>query len=90
LVAFAIPPAMLFGFLAICASFLLPTVGLAFAFLTSAILAYVLRVVEVLSRIPFASLPVPSFGIVYFLGYYLLIVFALFHLKKSAIGNDID
>ncbi len=77
LVAFAIPPAMLLGFLALLFSFVFPSLGLVFAFGTSGVLAYVLKVVEVLSKVPLASLSLPTIQAWLVPAYYILLALIL-------------
>jgi len=77
LVAFAIPPAMLLGFLAILFSFVFPSLGLVFAFFTTGVLAYVLKVVEVLAEVPFASLSLPTVQAWLVPAYYVLLALVL-------------
>ena len=61
LILFCIPAAMLFGFIAITAFFIHPALAFPFGVVAYFILAYILGVVGVLSRLPFASLSVPEF-----------------------------
>jgi len=77
LVAPAIPLAMLFGFLGtILSTFWFP-LGQCFAYVGWAFLEWMVTVAHVLSRIPLASLNLPSIGAVTVSAYYLLLVMIL-------------
>ncbi len=85
LVAFAIPPAMLLGFLAIVGSLFLSSLGLGLAYVASGVLSYILKVVDVLAEVPFASLAMPTLGVWFVFGYYTLLILGLvlIFLKRS-------
>ncbi len=55
LVAFAIPPAMMFGFAAVVISLFLPPVGLLIAYIAWGILTYIIKIIEILAAVPYAS-----------------------------------
>ena len=85
LVAFALPPAMLFGFIAVLLSFLSHTLALIPAYLTWGILSYIIKTIEVTSSIPYASIDIPGMKIWMMGGYYLfLVLFLYFYNKKQA------
>ncbi|MCI5051275.1 MAG: ComEC family competence protein [Candidatus Pacebacteria bacterium] len=70
LVLFAVPWAMLFGFIGSVLYIFLPFLGFPFAFITKILLEYQLLVVELFSQIPFATITVPPFHSIFlFLGY---------------------
>lgn len=82
LVAFAIPPAMLLGFLAVLFSFLSYTLAALPAYLTWGILSYIIGVVRQLSSIPYASADITGFRFWMMAGYYGLLVLFLFFMTK--------
>ncbi|MBU1018254.1 ComEC family competence protein [Patescibacteria group bacterium] len=87
LVIFAIPPAMLFGFLAVLASFLFEGVGLVFGYITWGILSYIIKVIELMAAVPYASVDIPGMRFWMMAGYYILLILVLsfFH-KRAASG----
>lgn len=66
-----IPLTMLFGFLTGAISFIGVAISLPFAFASYALLSYELKVVEIFSSLPFASISVPYFPVWLMLGVYL-------------------
>jgi competence protein ComEC len=88
LVAFAIPPAMLLGFLALLFSPLFPSLSLVFAFGTSGVLAYVIKVVDVLSKVPYASLELPKMQAWLVPAYYVLLALVLARVHFSERVSD--
>lgn len=88
LVAFALPPAMLFGFIAVLVSFLSHTLALIPAYLTWGVLTYIVKVIEITSGIPYASIDLPGMKVWMMFGYYLfLILFLYFYNKKQGSGE---
>ncbi|MBN2086833.1 ComEC/Rec2 family competence protein [Candidatus Peregrinibacteria bacterium] len=77
-VVFAIPPAMLFGFIAVILSFFSHFLGLIPAYIAWGILSYIIKVIEVMSRIPYASIDISGMKIWMMFGYYILLIFILF------------
>lgn len=65
-----IPLTMLFGFLTGAISFIGVAISLPFAFASYAFLSYELKVVEIFSSLPFASISVPYFPLWLMLGVY--------------------
>jgi competence protein ComEC len=78
LVLMFIPLTMLFGFLTGMAGFLSIALSVPFAFITYALLAYELKVVEIFSALPFASVQIESFPIWLMLGMYGLYVWIIY------------
>ncbi len=78
LVAFALPPAMLFGFIAVLLSFISHTLALIPAYITWGVLSYIIKTIEITSAIPYASIDLPGMKIWMMFGYYLLLVLVLF------------
>ena len=66
-----IPLTMLFGFLTGAISFISVAISLPFAFASYALLSYELKVVEIFSSLPFASISVPYFPAWLMVGVYL-------------------
>ena len=66
-----IPLTMLFGFLAGALSFISVAISLPFAFASYALLSYELKVVEIFSSLPFASISIPYFPAWVMIGVYL-------------------
>ncbi len=87
LVLSAIPLTMLFGFLAGIISFASPLLALPFAYVTYALLAYELAVVEWFAKLPFVAITLPYFPlwlvIFWYLGYASLLF--LWHNKQSTL-----
>ena len=82
-VIFAIPPAMLFGFLAVISSFFLHGVSMIFGYVTWGILSYIIKIIEIASVVPYASVDLPGMKIWMMFGYYiLLILFLVWYQKK--------
>ena len=86
LVAFAIPPAMLFGFMAVILSFLFFPLGLLPAYVAWGILTYIIKVIELTAEVPYASVDVADVGVWVMFVYYLILVLLLYyyHQKDSA------
>ena len=76
-VIFAIPPAMLFGFVAVILSFFSHILGLIPAYLTWGILSYIVKVIEIAAGIPYASVNLPGMKIWMMGGYYILLILFL-------------
>ena len=66
-----IPLTMLFGFLTGAISFISVAISLPFAFASYAFLSYELKVVEIFSFLPFASISIPYFPLWLMVGVYL-------------------
>ncbi len=66
-----IPLTMLFGFLTGAISFISVAISLPFAFASYALLSYELKVVEIFSSLPFASISIPYFPLWLMLAIYL-------------------
>lgn len=62
LVALVIPSAMLLGFLGTIVGFVSFPLGQLVSFLAFGCLAFIVRTAEILSAVPYASIPVPAFG----------------------------
>jgi competence protein ComEC len=77
-VIFAIPPAMLFGFVAVILSFLSHILGLIPAYLAWGILSYIITIIETTSSIPYASIDLPGMKLWMMGGYYILLILVLF------------
>jgi len=74
LVAFAIPPAMLFGFIAVVLSFLFLPLGLLPAYIAWGILSYIIKVIELTASIPYASVNISGMKVWMMLIYYVGLV----------------
>lgn len=85
LVAFAIPPAMLFGFMAVLVSFIFFPLAQVLAYLTWGILSYIIKVIELTAVIPYASVNLPGMTFLMMAGYYLLLILLLMKFSKSKI-----
>ena len=83
LVIFAIPPAMLFGFLAVMTSFLFGGVSLILGYITWGILSYIIKIIELTASIPYASLDLPGMQLWMMFGYYLMLILFLSWYAKS-------
>jgi len=84
-----IPLIMLFGFITGMLGFLGNIVSLPFAYITTALLAYVLWVVRFFSAIPFASLKVPTFPVwAVVVVYALLVCWLIFLKRKTTVSTD--
>ncbi|MFH1012569.1 MAG: ComEC/Rec2 family competence protein [Candidatus Peregrinibacteria bacterium] len=78
LVVFAIPLAMLFGFVAVALSFLFYPLALLFAYITWGILSYIIKIVEIASAVPYASVTIPGMRLWMLFGYYAALAFFLY------------
>ncbi|KKU95544.1 MAG: ComEC/Rec2-related protein, partial [Parcubacteria group bacterium GW2011_GWC2_48_17] len=88
LILSAVPATMLFGFLAGMAGFLAPAIAAPFAFLSYALLAYDLTVVDWFSKFPFAAFSLPYFPLwltVFWYGIYA--AFFLMWRKKQSTAS---
>lgn len=84
LVAFAIPPAMFFGFGAVVFSFIFYPFAWVFAYVAWAILTYIIGVIGLLSAVPYASVTIAGMSLWLFFGYYFLLALFLFwHSRKN-------
>ncbi|MBU0727203.1 ComEC/Rec2 family competence protein, partial [Patescibacteria group bacterium] len=90
LVAFAIPPAMLFGFIAVLVSFVSHTIALVPAYLTWGVLTYIIKTIEITSEIPYASVDIPGMRIWMMFAYYSLLILLLFYFRKKDSGVRIQ
>ena len=79
LVAFAIPPAMLFGFVGVLSAFIFPPLGMVFAYLAWGILSYIIKVIEITALVPYASVNMPGMTL-WMIGlyYFILVLFLRF------------
>lgn len=82
LVAFAIPPAMLFGFVAVVVSFFFFPLAQVVAYLTWGILTYIIKVIELTAAIPYASVNLPGMTFMMMFLYYFLLILVLLRLTK--------
>ena len=73
LVVFALPPAMLFGFIAVLISFISHTLALIPAYLTWGILSYIIKVIEITADIPYASVNLSGMKVWMMFFYYILL-----------------
>lgn len=81
LVIFAIPPAMLFGFVAVVLSFFLHSLGMIFAYIAWGILSYIIKMIEITAAIPYASVDLPGMQLWMMFGYYALLIWLLYSFK---------
>jgi competence protein ComEC len=88
LVAFAIPPAMLFGFAGVLISFVSHGLGLIFAYLAWAILSYIIKVIEWTAAIPYASVEISGMKF-WMMGVYYaaLIGLLVFYYRRGAVNQ---
>jgi len=91
LVAFAIPLAMLFGFLSVLLSFLFNGLSLIMGYLTWGILFYIIKVIELTSIIPYASIDLPGMRLWMMFTYYILLILFLvkINLSKKSIKSSV-
>ncbi len=88
LVLMFIPLTMLFGFLTGVIGFLSIALSVPFAFLAYGLLAYELKIVEIFSALPFASVQIDSFPLWLMLGMYCLYAWIIYKFwNKSSRGN---
>lgn len=83
LVAFALPLAMLFGFIAVILSFFLYHLALGFAYITSAFLAYIIFIIEWMAKVPYASVDISGMRGWMLVGYYFLLGLFLWGWNKQ-------
>jgi len=80
----AVPLAMLFSFIAALAGIIFGTYGAVLAFPAYALLAYIIRVAELLGELPFAATTVPAFGAwLLCISYFLLAAGYVYSQKKN-------
>jgi len=84
LVLMFVPLTMLFGFLTGVVGFLSVTLSIPFAFLTYGLLAYELKVVELFSSLPFASIQIDSFPLWLMLGMYAVYAWVIYKFGDNA------
>ena len=87
LVAFAIPPAMLFGFLAVIFS-IIHGLGSIFGYIAWGILTYIIKIIGLLAAVPFASVDCPGMGGWIVILYYVFLCLALIIHKKMKPDGD--
>ena len=85
-VIFAIPPAMLFGFVAVILSFLSHILGLIPAYIAWGILSYIISVIEMAAGIPYASVDIKGMRLWIMFVYYLLLGLFLYYYHKKDSG----
>ncbi len=78
-----VPSAMLFSFFASLAGLLLGNFGTIVALPALALLSYIIKVAEILSAIPYASVTVPAFGVWLMVLMYVLLAVAYAWLQKK-------
>ena len=83
LVAFAIPPAMLFGFVAVLVSFVFPPLGLVFAYIAWGVLTYIIKIIELTAAIPYASVDWTGVTLWMMVGYYVVLGILLWWLRPK-------
>ncbi len=82
LVIFAIPPTMLFGFIAVVLSFIFTPLSLIFGYIAWGILTYIIKIIELMAVIPYASIDLPGMKLWMMFGYYVLLIGFLIYLRK--------
>jgi len=82
LVSFAIPPAMLFGFVAVIFSFVFYPLSMLFGYLAWGVLSYIIKVIEWTSQIPYASVDLPGMRLWMLFGYYIALILFLIWVYK--------
>lgn len=85
LVLIFIPLTMLLGFIAGMFGFLSTALSLPFAFLTYGLLAYELKIVEIFSALPFASVQIDSFPPWLMLGTYALYGYGIWKIYRNPV-----
>jgi competence protein ComEC len=91
LVLIVVPAAMLLGFLTGMVAFISATVALPFAGLTYMLLAYQLRVVDLFSSLPFASVHLPQFPfwiVIVWYGLYGLLIVRHLHVSHRVAATS--
>lgn len=89
LVIFAIPPAMLFGFLSVLLSFLFDGLSLIVGYFTWGILSYIIKVIELMAALPYASVDLPGMRLWMMFGYYIFLILFLAkaNLSRKSLKN---
>lgn len=82
LVLFMVPIVMFVGFIMVCISWILPLLNPIFVFVSLYGLRYILFVVDIFSKLPFASFQVKPFSFIYVFMWYLLVFFFVYRIKK--------
>ncbi|MBU0577334.1 ComEC family competence protein [Patescibacteria group bacterium] len=85
-VIFAIPPAMMFGFVGVLFSFIFHPLGLIPAYMAWGILSYIIKVIEITAAIPYASVNLPGMKIWMMFGYYGVLILGLYLYHKKETG----
>ena len=78
-----VPVTMLFGFITGIVGFVSPLLSLPFAYITTALLSYELKVVELFAALPFASVTVEAFPLFAMIGMYALYGVLLWRFAKD-------
>ena len=86
LVAFAIPLAMLFGFLAIVSSFVFNGLALILAYFTWGILSYIIQIIEWMADIPYASVSISGMRFWMLFGYYFILILFFMIWRKNLLS----
>jgi len=82
-VVFAIPPAMLFGFLAVLFSFFSTGLSMILGYLTWGVLSYIIKMIEWMAMVPYASVDIPGMRFWMMIGYYLFLILLLYRYYKK-------
>ena len=82
LVIFAIPPAMLFGFIAVILSFIFTPLSLICGYITWGILTYIIKIIDLMAIVPYASMNIPGMKLWMIFGYYGMLIGLLVYNKK--------
>ena len=83
LVIFAIPPAMMFGFVAVILSFVFTPLSLICGYITWGILTYIIKVIELMAIVPYASVNIAGTKVWMIFGYYGLLIGSLIVIRKA-------
>ena len=83
LVLITVPATMLFGFLSGVLGFVSTLLALPFSYISYFLLSYQLKVVEIFAQLPFASVHIEHFPLVFMLLFYVFYGFMLFKVYKK-------
>jgi len=78
-----VPITMLFGFLSGMFGFVSIILSLPFAFISYWLLAYQLKIIEIFSSLPFASMHIVSFPLILMFAVYVIYIVILFKIKSN-------
>lgn len=88
LILWTIPVIMITGFITLLGAVIDPALGQILALVPGIFLTYFVYVVDIFGKLSFASTEVGDFGVILWIGYYLVLIALFLHLKKGVKVQD--